>query len=742
MEEKSKINNYFQISSSFSKEPQDNTRNKKNNQSIISKQKSTNNNSNQIIFNNFCHSQRTLLSSTNQSFSNKMNYAFENNRDASIDINNLVNEEGKEKNPSCTAKYINNNKNINNAHELYKNRDEKEIKEKVSRDNKNSSIKNKFIKNDNNNKFNDKKNKDNNTKIYDEPFIDEFENLQFNNEDMDEKKENISIKKLSSKESINNIKNINIKNNYFINGKNINKNDNINNNIKKSSVKFDNNEIYEEKKNNNNNNNYVEINKKIKLEKINKNNNNYEKIKNRNLSCRRIKKKKIISISSFGYPGENSKEEDEIILFENGLGVNDCFLNAIIQVLFHLEEFKKKFFQLRVSQDPKNPIYQLNVIIHNYETLSKLNSNNTLNASLLRESLHCKFGTYEKGKCGDPMETFSQLLDLIHTQFFQANSDKNKNSINNNSCQNDLCPSHSNFLLYLKEIKYCPECKTRKKQMYDKDCFMYDVLSCEILSLLKNETFKSYKYSLFKKLKQLSQSFGDHKQKLEKCKCKEINTIKKLYLYNKFSPYLIINITWDTDFPLMGDICKIYGLIPSFDDNKNLFEIDFEKGQKNEKELFTNYYLHSMILYGQNHYTCFFYNTIIEKWSFVDDDSKKNFNTYHELINYLIIRRSIPVGIIFYHSNTFNLEKKDKFKLDEKEFEKLYQRSVINDQRDIEEKKNEERLKNMQKIYNENSFKKKNIHNYENMKNYNKNLNSNKDNYDDEEIIKIKRKKK
>ena len=47
-------------------------------------------------------------------------------------------------------------------------------------------------------------------------------------------------------------------------------------------------------------------------------------------------------------------------------------------------------------------------------------------------------------------------------------------------------------------------------------------------------------------------------------------------------------------------------------------------GKKTEKDLVTNYYLSSMILYGQNHYTCLFYNKIIDKWSFVDDNNKKN----------------------------------------------------------------------------------------------------------------------
>ena len=63
-----------------------------------------------------------------------------------------------------------------------------------------------------------------------------------------------------------------------------------------------------------------------------------------------------------------------------------------------------------------------------------------------------------------------------------------------------------NFVLYLKDIKYCPYCKEKIIQVYDKDCFTYDTLSFELLSIVKNESFNIYKYSLFNKLKQISQN--------------------------------------------------------------------------------------------------------------------------------------------------------------------------------------------------------------------------------------------
>ena len=87
--------------------------------------------------------------------------------------------------------------------------------------------------------------------------------------------------------------------------------------------------------------------------------------------------------------------------------------------------------------------------------------------------------------------------------------------------------THLNCLINLKEIKYCPNFKAKKIPLYDKDCFNYDVLSYEMLSLVKNDSYNKNKYSFFSKLNLLSKSFGGNKQKLDNCKYKEIKTIKK-----------------------------------------------------------------------------------------------------------------------------------------------------------------------------------------------------------------------
>ena len=454
------------------------------------------------------------------------------------------------------------------------------------------------------------------------------------------------------------------------------------------------------KLNHNNNNDLENINDNDNdnnNDNINRRRTFFKSSKNLNRSCidLRPKIRKKISVTCLKFASNISKDNDGIILFQNKLGTNNCFLNAILQVLYHLEEFRYKLMALKIKKEINDPIFQLYLLFNNYESLSKLNTIQMLNSAMLRKALHYKFGKYPKGKFGDPIETILELLELIHKEYFE-----NNNNSSNIFCKDKLCPSHSNFLLYLKEIKFCPTCSAVNTQKYDKDCFMFTVSSSELLELIKKkekekeneedkyeeETFMEYKYTLFQKAKYLSKRFGEKdKVRLDKCKCKIISTKKKLFLYKEYSPFMIINMTWETDFPFITDICKIFGLISTIDINSNLFDLDLEKGKIRKDEIQSKYYLSSMILFGQRHYTCFFYNQEIKMWSFCDDEKKVNFKTYHELIVHLIARRSFPVGIIYTSNNIFLNEKKEKYLLNEEQYIELYKNCQIEQQVENEE---------------------------------------------------------
>ena len=109
------------------------------------------------------------------------------------------------------------------------------------------------------------------------------------------------------------------------------------------------------------------------------------------------------------------------------MGANNCFLNAIIQVLYHLKEFREKLMKIKIKKEINDPIFQVYTIFQSYESLSKLNTIETLNTALLRKALHHVFNTYPKGKFADPIETILEILELIHQEYFDQ-EEKSKQS--------------------------------------------------------------------------------------------------------------------------------------------------------------------------------------------------------------------------------------------------------------------------------------------------------------------------
>ena len=315
MIENRRVNNFFQVSSSFNNNIQLQTSNSNNINKAKHKKNSIDNNLNKN--NNFVIPEKPLLSSTNMNNINNTNNQIFSSIIKEGEKHKEKNQKGKIKNNSMYV--INEEYNLNNQNNnKYIDENSNMIANRIK--NKHSNVKNINVNENKYKSSKEMKNKDNNTKVFDDSLEDGFENLHVNNEDIEELKESISIKKSSNFKN----KNIIYNSQIIMN----NKDDNINfvsQKLKNSCCNIDNNEPY----NNNLRNNY------------NFENDNEEKSKNRNLSCK-VKKKKKINITNLKYAQDISLEKDKIILFENGLGVNDCFLNAIIQSLFHLEEFKNK----------------------------------------------------------------------------------------------------------------------------------------------------------------------------------------------------------------------------------------------------------------------------------------------------------------------------------------------------------------------------------------------------------------
>ena len=352
--------------------------------------------------------------------------------------------------------------------------------------------------------------------------------------------------------------------------------------------------------------------------------------------------------STFGRASINNSTNNIIIPLLNRTKENNCFLNVIIQVIFNLNEFKKELLEVNENlASNSKTIKEFYNLLKSYASEQIKNKDNKnqiepiISVNDLRYLLNNIYKCYRPGEAGDPMETLGYILDLIHRIYWKKRNENPK------IIENCKCPSHQYFFLKLVDIISCPHCNVRKVQMYDKDCFMFNILTKDIIGKLHAKNFISYKMKLFSKLKEHNEIYENEKKiKIPGCNCNSImmqSYQKKIKLNGPSSTYLVINITWSEEFPSMLEILMIYGLIPISESINNLFTF----GEDIKTKINDVYYIKSIILYGIYHYVCIIYIKDQRKWAIIDDKIIKYICKYYELIDFLLRNHLMPVGIIY-----------------------------------------------------------------------------------------------
>ena len=381
-------------------------------------------------------------------------------------------------------------------------------------------------------------------------------------------------------------------------------------------------------------------------------------------------------------PSINSSLNNVLIPMLNRKKENNCFLNVIIQNLVHLQNFKYDFLTKENSDiyTKSKPIYDFHNLIKLYESeqikyKNILNKNKNykiepvLSVNNLRNSLNQVYNRYHRGESGDPMETMNSLFDLIHEIYCK------KMRIDKNKIKTCKCLAHKHFFLKLAEIQLCPNCNNKKVQLYDKDCFMYNIFIKEIMDKLHGKSFNSFKLKFFQKIKEHDEAFEEKKKpRLPGCNCTEKlmeSYIKSTKLMGPISTYLIINITWAEEFPSMNEILKTFALLPVSEKINNLFT--FDESVKNIIDY--TFSIKGIILYGIYHYVCAIYIKDENKWAVIDDKTIKYIDVYYNLIDSFLRNHLMPVGIIYSKEENDALREStiNSMSLTKDEYNKLYQ---------------------------------------------------------------------
>ncbi|XP_076831525.1 inactive ubiquitin carboxyl-terminal hydrolase 54a isoform X2 [Brachyhypopomus gauderio] len=286
----------------------------------------------------------------------------------------------------------------------------------------------------------------------------------------------------------------------------------------------------------------------------------------------------------------------------NEPGQNSCFLNSALQVLWHLDIFRRSFRQLTIHKCMEDSC--IFCALKSIFVQFQFSSEKVLPSDALRTALAKTFQDEQRFQLGimdDAAECFENILMRIHFHI----ADETKEDI----CTARHCIPHQKFAMTLVEQCVCGNCDAATDPLP----FVQMVHYISTTSLCNQavrmlECREKPTPVMFGELLRNASTMGD----LRNCpgNCGEKLRIRRVLLN---SPEIItIGLVWDSDHSdLAEDVIHSLGTILRLGD---LFSrVTEEKARQAEL------YLVGMVCYYGKHYSTFFFQTKIRKWMYFDD---------------------------------------------------------------------------------------------------------------------------
>ncbi|XP_068183892.1 ubiquitin carboxyl-terminal hydrolase 54-like isoform X2 [Antennarius striatus] len=285
----------------------------------------------------------------------------------------------------------------------------------------------------------------------------------------------------------------------------------------------------------------------------------------------------------------------------NEPGQNSCFLNSALQVLWHLDIFRRSFRQLTTHKCMEDSCIfcALKSIFAQFQ----FSSERVLPSDALRSALAKTFQDEQRFQLGimdDAAECFENILMRIHFHI----ADETKEDI----CTARHCIPHQKFAMTLFEQSVCSSCGASSDPLP----FIQMVHYISTTSLCNQavkmlETREKATPGMFGELLR-NASMGD----LRSCpsRCGQQLRMARVLLN---SPEIVtIGLVWDSDHSdLAEDVIHTLGTCLRLGDL--FYRVTEEKARQAEL------YLVGMVCYYGKHYSTFFFQTKVRRWMYFDD---------------------------------------------------------------------------------------------------------------------------
>uniref|UniRef100_A0AAQ6IN62 USP domain-containing protein n=1 Tax=Anabas testudineus TaxID=64144 RepID=A0AAQ6IN62_ANATE len=286
----------------------------------------------------------------------------------------------------------------------------------------------------------------------------------------------------------------------------------------------------------------------------------------------------------------------------NEPGQNSCFLNSALQVLWHLDIFRRSFRQLTTHKCMEDSCIfcALKSIFAQFQ----YSSERVLPSDALRSALAKTFQDEQRFQLGimdDAAECFENLLMRIH---FHISAESREDI-----CTAKHCIPHQKFAMTLFEQCVCNSCGATSDPLP----FIQMVHYISTTSLCNQavrmlECREKPTPDMFGELLRNASNMGD----LRNCpsNCGEVLRIRRVLMN---SPEIVsIGLVWDSDHSdLAEDVIHSLGTCLRLGDL--FYRVTEERARQAEL------YLVGMVCYYGKHYSTFFFQTKIRKWMYFDD---------------------------------------------------------------------------------------------------------------------------
>ncbi|XP_058858759.1 inactive ubiquitin carboxyl-terminal hydrolase 53-like isoform X2 [Acipenser ruthenus] len=315
----------------------------------------------------------------------------------------------------------------------------------------------------------------------------------------------------------------------------------------------------------------------------------------------------------------------------NEPGQNSCFLNSAVQVLWHLDIFRRSLRQLpgHVCLDDACIFCALKSIFIQFQHSKE----RALPSDVLRNALAESFKDehrFQLGFMDDAAECFENILERIHFHIVPE-------------CEKDMCTSkscitHQKFAMTLYEQSVCRSCGASSDPLPFTEFVHYvstTALCNQVDKMMeRNERLKS---DMFGELLQAASTVGD----LRNCPSTCGQRIKIRRVLMNCPEIVTIGFVWDTEnSDLTEEVIRSLG--PQINLSGLFYRVTDEQAKKSELHLV------GMVCYSSRHYCAFAYHTKSSKWVFFDDATVKEVGSKWKDVVTKCIRGHFQPLLLFY----------------------------------------------------------------------------------------------